>query len=173
MFTSYGRLNYDPVLGNRFNNWWALLDCNDGLTYYYRKMVTNNRSRFMQSCDWLKMIGLPPSNDSWTVKIPCASVVKPAWGNHISVIRGEQPINQQYWKKYQKMKFNFQYNPEDICTNGRHWWLTIVSKDLEDLRVELGLTPHPTYIDKNTGQIRGSPLHLTFGRNAEVPSSKA
>ena len=173
MFTSYGKLIYNPTMGKRRNPWWALVECNDGMTYYYRDMVSKNRSFFTTSEEWLSANKLAQTPDSWIIKIPFASVVKPAWGSHISVIRGEQPPYPQFWEKYSGRKINFEYNAELIYTNGRHWWFTIICRELEDIRGELGLPPKPLFFNKNTNAFSELDFHLTFGRNIEVPSSKA
>lgn len=173
MFTAHGKLRYDPRFRNRYDPWWALLECNDHDYSFYRWITKQNRAYKMHSADWLKMVGLPESDRVWTVDIPYGPVVRPAWGTHISVVRGEKPTNPDAWRKYQGKRFKFSYDPQYINTNGRHWWFRTICPELEEIRVELGLTPHPTYVHRYTGKTRINYMHLTFGKNAEVPSHKA
>lgn len=78
-------------------------------------------------------------------------LMKPAWGAHISIVRGEEPINIDLWGKYQGKELEFSYG-EFIKTNGSHWWLRIVCDQMNDIREELGL-PRKHQIG----------LHLTIG----------
>ena len=173
MFTSYGRLRYDPKFCKRFDPWWALLECNDHDYNLYRWLIKQRRSYKMHSADWLKMVGLPESDKVWTVDVPYGPVVRPAWGTHISVVRGEKPSNPDAWRKYQGKRFKFTYDPEYINTNGRHWWFRTHCPELEEVRVELGLTPQPTYVHRYTKRTKINHMHLTFGKNVETPSYKA
>ena len=49
-------------------------------------------------------------------------------------------------------KIKFQYDPSEIRSNGRHWWVKIYSKDAENIRTAVGLTPTPYFN-----------FHLTLG----------
>jgi hypothetical protein len=50
----------------------------------------------------------------------------------------------------------FYYNPFDIGTNGKHWWLNVTSSDAENIREFLGLSRIPYF-----------GLHLTIGHANE------
>lgn len=77
---------------------------------------------------------------------------EPAWGPHISVVRGEEPPRKDLWTKYDGRQITIEYET-DVRTNGEHWWLRIVSEDLKDIREELGLPRQGAF-----------GLHLTLGR---------
>ena len=77
-----------------------------------------------------------------------------AWGAHISVIRGEL----QQWGLKQKHEINamsFQVTVKTTIRQNRrgYYWLDVQSKDLEELRLHLGLPPRPR-----------PPFHLTIGK---------
>jgi hypothetical protein len=66
------------------------------------------------------------------------TLMKPAWGGHISIIRGEVPANPDAWKRYDNEPISLSYVP-DIRTNGKHWWLPVICDRMNDIREELGL----------------------------------
>lgn len=199
MFTSYGYLKYDPKFGQeltlgqhmhklrtgkdvkprlrksnktRFDPWWAILICDDGLSRFYRSFIEKNRTITMSSAEWLKLRGLPDNDKLWDVNIPNGKVSPPSWGPHVSLIRGEKPIDESLWGKYEGKIFEFAYDPQYINTNGKHWWFRVISPELEAVRLELGLTPQPTYIHRMTQEERVNPFHFTIGSNVEAPPSK-
>lgn len=57
---------------------------------------------------------------------------------HISVVRNETPVKMEYWGKHEGMSVPFYYNNE-IENDEKYFWLGASSKDLESVRVELGL----------------------------------
>ena len=82
----------------------------------------------------------------------------PAWGAHVSIIRGEKPDDEHIhlWKKYHKKKFKFRYFPEivevkDKKQSGSFYVINFECPELSDIRRELGL---PVYRD----------FHITIGR---------
>lgn len=87
-------------------------------------------------------------------------VQKPMYGCHISVIRNEVYIpNFEFWEKYQNIKITFNYE-NIIYDNELYFWLNVVSPDLENIRLELGLP--------NISQLTQSPdgkhkFHITIG----------
>ena len=54
--------------------------------------------------------------------------------------------------KYNNTNITFSYNPSNIRTNDKHWWLNIECKDIENIRSECGLTSKPYF-----------GLHMTLG----------
>lgn len=78
-------------------------------------------------------------------------LAKPAWGAHITVIRGEKPADETVWGKYQGKFVSFLYS-SNLCTDEKYWWLDVEAPFLLDIREECGLSRQP--------QI---PLHLTLG----------
>lgn len=88
-------------------------------------------------------------------------LMQPAWGAHISVVRGEVPERQDLWKKYHGATVTANIDP-DIKTNGKHWWLRVECEDMKDIREELGLYRHGA-LRYESGHIG---IHLTIGNPA-------
>lgn len=67
----------------------------------------------------------------------------PMWSTHITVTRtGVEKIpNRKFWGKYYGCKFKIQYSP-CIMFGATYIWLPAFSKDLEEIRLELGLPRH-------------------------------
>ena len=90
-------------------------------------------------------------------------VNKPLYGAHISVVRKEN-VNMNYWNKYNLKEIEFEYR-NYIYNDELYWWLNSYSKELEDIRIELGLT--------GTSDITKSPdgrhkFHITIANNKNV-----
>jgi len=123
-----GRLIYDPALvkstKTRNDPFWLIVECDPEISRYYRY---------------------------WVYKELYVKLLRPAWGAHISVIRGERPTKPELWKKYVGQKIFIEYSPE-VETNERHYWLDVDCPFLLDLREELGLKRNPYY-----------KLHMTIG----------
>ena len=164
-FKSFGYLKYDPNnLKTRFKPWWALLKCDEGLTAYYRGWIGKEFGYNLRSDNWMGKAGLNISpNKLWPVTQHGVQTTRSAWGSHISIIRGERPADKSLWKKYENKKIWFEYNPEYLNHNGKHWWIKAISPQLEEIRIELGLTPQPTYRCRNSGKMKVNPFHLTIG----------
>lgn len=82
----------------------------------------------------------------------------PAWGAHVSIIRGEKPSDENIhlWKKYHKHKFKFRFYPniievKDKKQSGSFFIINFECPELSEIRRELGL---PVYRD----------FHITIGR---------
>jgi hypothetical protein len=92
--TSTGRINYDPYRPGlkTKNTWWCVIDTDPGIVEYYRSVVNRVLINPLQ----LKDCGL----------------VQPAWGSHVSVIRGEKPRENKMhlWKKYHNQTVEFRYS---------------------------------------------------------------
>ena len=161
---SFGYLKYDPKHnGTKFKPWWLLLKCDEGLTSYYRSWIEKELSYDVPSQDWLKKACLTSNERSWPITQKGVKTTRSAWGSHVSVIRGEKPVDVRLWKKHSGRKIWFEYNPEYLNTNGKHWWVRIKSSQLEDIRLEMGLTPQPTYYHRGSGERMVNPFHLTIG----------
>ena len=77
----------------------------------------------------------------------------PAWGPHISLVRGTRlRQNQDDWTRFWKGRnIEFEFDPVPV-TNGHHWWLWVDCPAMEEFRVHFGLQrQHP-----------GIRPHLTF-----------
>lgn len=128
MNQSVGILRYSPkLLGDRASEkWWLVLDCDESLGCYYRHLY-------------------------WLAHFRVQKLLRPAWKEHVTVIRNEEPPHKGGWEKYTGKSVEFEYNPEPR-TNGSYWWLEVCSRELQEIRVELGLSREPAI-----------PLHLSFG----------
>jgi hypothetical protein len=167
---SYGYLKYDPRYEKnqgkptRYDDWWLILKAGAGITKYYQWFLQREGVWPVSSRDWLDKAGLPPNiNVAWPIMQRGIKVQSSAWGPHVSVIRGEVPLHPELWKKHENKRVWFEYNPKYLNTNGKHWWIRVVSPELESIREELGLTPQPVYFHRNSGEWRVNPFHLTIG----------
>jgi hypothetical protein len=64
----------------------------------------------------------------------------PRWPAHITVVRPikETPVKLEHWGKYHGEKVEFLYEPY-VHFGKMYYWLNILCKELEDIRLELGL----------------------------------
>lgn len=139
MLKGKGFYNFDPLplTGNAtklFKPGWMIITVPDDISNYYSWFI---RRRY----------GL--------------KLMPPAWGPHISIIRGEgtklDAINWLLFKqKYHEKKVEFDYDI-DVRTNGEHWWLKIYNDEIKDIREEMGLKRDPFWN-----------LHLTIGSPVPV-----
>lgn len=163
---SFGYLKYDPKnLETKYKDWWLILKCDDGLTAYYRHWIEKEFAYGLSSKKWLEKAGLSENEDTWMIVQHGVKTIKSVWGSHISVIRGERPKDISLWQKYENKKIFFEYDPQYINTNKKHWWIRITSPELEEVRLELGLTPQPMFLHRQTGEQRVNPFHLTLGHS--------
>jgi hypothetical protein len=65
----------------------------------------------------------------------------PMYPPHISVIRRETPPNMTLWQKHHGEAVSFEYDPY-VFIGRVYIWLKVWSKEIEDLRLELGLEAH-------------------------------
>jgi hypothetical protein len=128
---STGILRYSPqLLGNRGQKWWLVLDCDPSVGQYYRHLY-------------------------WLARHRVEKMLRPAWQEHITVVRNEEPPLQKLWQKHEGLEVGFWYNLLP-ATNGTYWWLQVECSQLLDIREELGLSRDPEV-----------PLHLSFGHTKE------
>ena len=75
-------------------------------------------------------------------------------GSHVTLI--SDIVDDVIWEEARKVfdgsEISVFYDPEEVRTNGTHWWLKIYSKDSENIRVSMGLDPTPYFN-----------FHLTIG----------
>ena len=76
------------------------------------------------------------------------------WKAHITAIRETDDIVVP--ESLQGLEIAYTYDPEDIYTNGNHWWIEVQSPQLEEIRESLGLPPQPFFS-----------FHLTLGNEVE------
>ena len=79
-------------------------------------------------------------------------------GSHVTIIsdRMNRSVFDEGSKLFMGKPIKFYYNPFDIRTNGKHWWLNVTSSDAENIRESLGLSRIPYF-----------GLHLTIGHANE------
>lgn len=116
-----GILLYDPSRPGMKSktDWWIVVNTDNEICRYYR---------------W------------WVWKRYMIDLKQPAWGAHISVLRGSRPQDDKIhlWKKYHGKTIKFQYLPyvrqTDRETDGadHFWFIDVWSKQLNDIREELG-----------------------------------
>ena len=83
---------------------------------------------------------------------------------HISVIRNEVPTIWNKWKQRDGEKIDFQYS-HDIKHGKVYYWLEAYSSDLEDLRVELGMSANS---DITRPPDHHDCFHITIGNMKEI-----
>lgn len=128
-----GKVTYDPKRPGMKGNtkWWCVIDIGNDLPAYYRWWLERERHT------WL-----------------CV----PAWGGHISVVRGEHPKQADQWKYLHGTTVTFEYlhgyvgvSP-DKDIGGHFFWVYVRCKQLDEIRQRLGLPTGWTY-------------HFTVGRS--------
>ena len=128
---SKGKLRYSPkLLGDyrKSSKFWLAIDCDPELGRYFRHLFLLSQYR-------------------------CRRVDKPAWAEHITVIRDEPPPDPSHWEKYAGNDIVFYYMPV-IESDGIHFWLPVQCEEAIAIRTEMGLPRDPEF-----------PLHMTFGTN--------
>lgn len=129
-YDTFGKLRYSPKrLGAHVSpNWWLTVQLEgDDIGRYYRHL-------YSLSC--------------WHT----AKLQRPAWAEHITVVRNEVPAKPDLWETYadKEVWVRIFLRPE---TNGESYWLPAYSEAALNIRSELGLARQPEY-----------PLHLSYGR---------
>lgn len=144
-YTGTGRIIYDPDRGKmkRRTEWWCVLHTYGEVHKYYRWFLDKH---------WWEI-------ESGGYK---RSYNEPAWGAHISVVRGETPPNQEFWSKYNGEKIDFEYSPiikstKEYGYRDSFYILDVRCPRLNEIRKELGLR----YIRDNGEEFI---YHLTIAR---------
>lgn len=132
-YESFGKLCYNPERGkNQSTSWWLVVDVDKEITRYYR----------------------------WWVKTEIGILLQqPSWNAHISVIRGAQPPNPEFWRKYEQKTIGFQIKHEvrqSGDTTGwdrpdNYWFVDVFSEELSHIQQEMGFPAKDKY-------------HITIGR---------
>lgn len=92
--------------------------------------------------------------------IPFWKVANPQrYPAHISLVRKEVPKNLDAWGKHEGRKVKFLYSP-DIQYDKNYWWLNVWSKELDEIRSELGLPVDSPYTRPPDGFLRC--YHITI-----------
>lgn len=84
----------------------------------------------------------------------------PKYYPHITIVRGkyEVPLNKKVWNKYNGEKIEFRYSP-NIQIDNLYIWIPVESKDIKNIRRELGLPDYP-HIFKT--------YHITIGNKKNI-----
>ncbi len=143
-----GQIIYDPYRGNmkKRTNGWCVINLDDDIARYYRWWLEYQYHIRLQS---------------------------PAWGAHVSVIRGEhiQDDKKFLWKKYHKQTVELEYEhgniqvyrsgrTDDDMVLGDYHVISVKCPTIDLIRQELGLKVFDNY-------------HLTIGRDYEYVSRHA
>ena len=123
-----GQIRSGASLGvfDRNRPFWLILQCPKDIMWFYINQINQAVADGFQE----KVVG-PPLADC-----------------HVSIVRDEK-ARRDPWKAVQGRLVKFEYQP-CLQTNGKHWWLPVRSKEVENLREHIGLRPR--------GYV---PLHLT------------
>lgn len=100
----------------KYYNRYVIIIIDDDIGAYYRKICSLH-------------------NRMWNIQ-------SQSHGTHVTVVPGkyESASNSPKWKKYDGEHIKLEYSV-DIGTDGCYFWLPVVCKKIETIRVELGLNP--------------------------------
>ena len=126
MFLAQGKL--------RYGNTNVVLDIDQGIVSYYRKLLPKSISHYLQS---------------------------QMYDAHISVVRKEivKP-RMEFWGKYEGETIDFCYSNE-VRNSEVYYWLDVWSLRLEEIREELGLPNESLFIKPKDGFKKT--FHITLG----------
>ncbi len=87
------------------------------------------------------------------------NIKPPKYPTHISVVRNEIPTRLFIWRKYQNKEISVNYN-NYIFNDNIYFWLEAFSKELENIRLELGLENISKYTQSPDKKCK---FHITIG----------
>ncbi|MEM2159484.1 MAG: hypothetical protein QXN55_00865 [Candidatus Nitrosotenuis sp.] len=126
-FKTTGTLIYDPDRGKMKNRtkWWAVVNTCSEISNYYRW--------------WLDKYWW-----HWEANGYKRRYLQPAWGSHVSVVRGEEPENKEAWGKYhgEKIELEYQHRIEatrELGFRDKFFMVRVRCPRLNEIRKELGL----------------------------------
>lgn len=157
-FTSKGKVVYDPDRGDMKakTKWWVIVELDKGITDYYRWWA----NRYINP---LRYTAEDRQHWQWkNLKDKSQDLLLPAWGPHMSIVRGEKPWpnKMHLWKKYDGAVVEFKYScnvrysgdTQDMGEkNGVYWFVDSVCDVGKQIRDELGFKSDWTF-------------HITVGR---------
>lgn len=104
-------------------------------------------------------------SDFYRTLIPKSHYVqRQMYAAHISVVRKEKPPKMDLWGKHQNRKIVFEYD-NMIYNNETYYWLNAYAKELEEIRLELGLPICSPWTRSPDGRHR---FHVTIGNIKNV-----
>lgn len=92
---------------------------------------------------------------SWFLKKRFSlDLVKTLRGSHVTIIsdKMDSDMFEEAMRVFDKKEITFYYNPEDIRTSGKHWWIKVSCPEAESIREAIGLDRDPYF-----------GFHLTLG----------
>lgn len=134
-FVTRGRCRFAPPLDRsgrtqrrdgESTEWWMILECDRELGRYYRSLYATARHQVRR-------------------------LQEPLWRTHISVVRGEHPIHEQYWRECEDQELEIVYEPF-LEIHRAYAVLPVRCEAALDYRERLGLSREPAF-----------PLHMTIG----------
>lgn len=163
-FTAKGKIVYDPIRGSMKSktDWWVVVELDSSITDYYRWWANRHINP-------LRYNDLDRQHYTWAqLKDKREDLVLPAWGAHMSIVRGERPRpdRMHLWKKYDGQIVEFKYSnnlrysgdTSDVGDkNGVFWFVDSICDTGKRIRDELGFPSNWAF-------------HITVGRtNASRP----
>ena len=146
-FESDGTLLLDPPSDKWNGNssrWWAILACDTEILHFYQWLLQKSHG---------------------------ITLMRPAWGSHVSVVRREKPPSLGPWSIACGRIIRFEYE-NVIRDNGIHFWLAIRCEECLDLRAQLGLDREPELaLHLTLGMI--PPQCCSLGSNSNVKSTSS
>lgn len=157
-FTGKGTIVYDPDRGDMKarTKWWVVVNLDQGITDYYRWWAN-------RCVNPLRVSAEDRTKQSYKLRgVQDEDLLVPAWGAHMTIIRGEKPREAQMhlWRKYDGQTVDFKYSPnvrysgdtKDVGEkNGRYWFIDAVCPLGKQMRDEFGFASNWTF-------------HITVGR---------
>lgn len=132
LVSTYGYLKYDPPRDGMksYKGNWLVLELPISLAKYYQYFIK-------------KELFIPVSDTTWRT--------------HISIIRGEKPLYDKNWKKYEGKKVNIKFDPyikkiKDPKKPGYYFIIELKCYFFDKIRIELGLP------------VKYNTYHITVGR---------
>jgi len=139
MFKAKGRLIYDPVV---------------------QRADFNSRKKMSWGCNLTAPNSIAQYYQYWVRKELGVNLNTPLYNSHVTVTKYERPPNEAVWRKHEGEIIEFEYDPE-VKNSDIYFWLTVKCPRLEEIRVELGMTPQPRCA-----------YHLTIGNLKNVSPIK-
>lgn len=98
--------------------------------------------------------------------LPKSVILNPTrYSPHISVIRKEIPVLLEHWGKYEGQMAEFEYT-NFVYSSKIYWWINVFSKQLENIRLELGLPVSSPYTRPPEGYEKC--FHSTIGNTKSL-----
>lgn len=90
-----------------------------------------------------------------------------AYSPHISVVRNETPAKLEFWHKYEGEIIVFTYS-NIIYQNDTYYWINVYSRQLEDIREELGLLRKSDFPSPHRPLEFDWTFHITVGNAKDI-----